>query len=444
MQSRLIAFIQQHRLLENRQHVLLAVSGGIDSMVMWHLFAQLEVKITVAHVNFGLRAAESDADQQFVETKAAELGISFYTKNVDTKAYAQRYKISTQMAARQIRYQWFDELMEKNSIDVLATAHHSTDQAETVLINLLRGTGIEGLKGIPLNQEKIIRPLLGFSKDEIAAYAYDNNIAFREDQSNLSDKYVRNKIRHHVLPVFEEINPSYHKNILQTTEILGGLANVIAAEVDKLEQTCLKKVSDTYFELNIPQLVNYPHYNVLLYYLVNKFGVNQFVCRNMLESLSKNAGLVFETPDYLITKDRDVFIIERLKEDERGFEFELSGVGTFETAIGSFKIEKIPKENVRMTDAKTVALLDEALCTFPITVQNKKNGDSFTPLGMQGKKLLSDFFIDEKVPLPEKNRIPIVWSANQIIWVAGHRISHFHKIGATTNYVLRIIWRPIE
>lgn len=444
MLNRLKSFIKQHQLFENRKRVLLAVSGGVDSMVMLHLFSQLEVEIAVAHVNFSLRGNESDEDQKWVELWAKNLGVDFFTQTVDTKAYAKKHKLSTQLAARKIRYDWFFELLQKHNLDVLATAHHATDQTETVLINLLRGTGIEGLKGIPMNQPKIIRPLLGFSRDEIEYYSIDNKIAYREDQSNLSDKYVRNKIRHHVLPVFEDINPSYHKNIIQTTEILGGIAQVLQSEVDKLEKLCLKAHSSTYFVLNCTYLVGYPHYDVLLYYLLNKFGVNRYVYQDILKALDKEAGLTFETTEYLITKDRDTFIIEKLDEDNKGFEFELSGIGTFDTEIGTFKVEKIPKENVRMTDSKTVALLDDKRCDFPLIVKNKKTGDSFTPLGMQGAKLLSDFFIDEKVPLPQKNRIPIVWSNNQIIWVAGMRISHLHKIGAATDYVLRIIWQPIE
>ena len=261
-------------------------------------------------------------------------------------------------------------------MDVLATAHHATDQAETVLINLLRGTGIEGLKGIPINQPKIIRPFLGFSRNEIENYALDNNIAYREDQSNFSDKYVRNKIRHHVLPVFEDINPKYHKNIIQTTEILGGIAQVLQSEVDKLEKVCLKAHSSTYFVLNCTDLVGYPHYDVLLYYLLNKFGVNRHVYQDIVNAIDKDSGLTFETPTYIITKDRDTFIIEKLDEDNKGFEFELSGIGTFETEIGTFKVDKIPKENMRMTDAKTVALLDEKCCDFPLVVRNKKTGDS--------------------------------------------------------------------
>lgn len=444
MLDRLVAFIKQHQLLENRKRILLAVSGGVDSMVMLHLFSQLEVEIAVAHVNFSLRGKESDADQLLVEQCANNLGVHFYTKNVETKAYAKEHKLSTQLAAREIRYQWFFDLLKTENIDVLATAHHATDQTETVLINLIRGSGIEGLKGIPLNQPKIIRPLLGFSRDEIENYAMDNSIAYREDQSNLSDKYVRNKIRHHVLPVFEEINPSYHKNILQTTEILGGISKVLQSEVDKLVEIYLKAHSSSYFVLNCKDLMGYPHYDVLLYYLLNKFGVNRFVYHDILKAMDKESGLTFETPEFTITKDRDTLIIEKLDEDNKGFEFELSGFGTFDTEMGTFKVEKIPKENMRMTDAKTVALLDEKNCVFPLIVRNKKTGDSFVPLGMQGAKLLSDFFIDEKVPIPQKNKIPIVWSNNQIIWVAGKRISHLHKIGATTEYVLRIIWHPVE
>lgn len=426
----------------NRSVWLLAVSGGIDSMVLLHAMLAEGWQVEVAHVNFGLRGKESDDDAMFVQKQCDLKGVVCHISRPDTVKYASEKRVSIQMAARDLRYMWFEDLLESGRFAGLMTAHHATDHAETMLINLLRGSGLEGMKGISLNRGKIHRPLLHTGKEEIEQYAFEHKVAYREDSSNHTDKYIRNKIRHHVLPVFKEINPSFEQNFLKTSGILSDAARVIFAQAEALRDACADLSEKDVIKLIINEIKSFPQYDVVLYYLLNSYGVNADIMSGILADLDRGPGNIFITRSHKITHDRDHLVISLLNEEDQGFEFELTGPGHFDTGIGQFKVEKLMRDQVRMTDSKWVALLDAETCEFPIKVRNWMVGDSFQPLGMTGTKLLSDFFTDEKIDSTRRNKIPILISEGVIIWVAGMRISHIHKISGKTQTVFRITWTP--
>lgn len=423
---------------------LLAVSGGIDSMVLLHLMVGAGFSVEVAHVNFKLRGKESDDDERFVVQHAEQMGIPCHIRHMETLEFAAQHRISTQMAARELRYAFFDELLQSGKYAGLATAHHATDNAETMLINLLRGKGLEGLSGIPAEKPMLWRPLIHFTRSQIEEYALDQKIAYREDSSNYSDKYIRNKIRHHVLPVFKEINPAFEQRFLNTSEILRDAVSVLQTQAQLLLKASIDSLEGVDIRLKINEIISFPQYPVILYYLLNRYGVNSAVYDDILLALDKTPGGIFYTHTHKIVRDRDHLVITPLEEVDRGFEFELSGPGHFETGIGLFRVEKLSREQVRMTDSKMVALLDADLCQFPIQVRNWETGDAFSPLGMTGTKLLSDFFTDEKVDATQRNKVPILISEGQIIWVGGMRISHQHKISGKTQTVFRITWTPMK
>ncbi len=422
--------------------ILLAVSGGIDSMVMAEAFRLAGFEPGLAHVNYGLRGKDSDDDEKLVHDYAEEFGLPFFNFHADTRKYAREHRLSIQMAAREIRYQWFNELMDKHGFKMLATAHHATDNVETMLLNVLRGSGLEGLKGIPEVNGRIIRPMLAFTRDEIMEFAEAKNTRYREDQSNLTDKYVRNKLRLHVLPVFKEIHPTFEGAFKRSAEHLKGAALVMDERLDAMIRMCKTDISGGGFSLELSKMMSFPHYDVLLYYFLNKYGVNASQYQNILASFDREPGAEFLTSDYHLLRDRDHLVARPLQTSEQGFQFEISGPGTLETGLGTFKVEKLARDQVRMTDSKMIALLDMAPCSFPILVRNWQNGDSFTPLGMSGSKLLSDFFTDLKISALQRQQTPLFLCNNEIIYVGGQRISHRHKISAETTQVLRITWQP--
>lgn len=422
--------------------LLVAVSGGIDSMVLLHLMQETKAECAAAHMNFQLRGDESNGDEQMVADTCEKAGIMAFTKKVDTIKTIKEWKTNIQLAARRLRYEWFAELAEKHGFDAIVTAHQATDNAETMLINLMRGTGVEGLAGIKAINGMILRPLLPFSRDDIEGFALENGIKYREDSSNKEDKYLRNRLRHHVFPVLKEINPRYEEKFLQTAGILQQVWQLVQLQLAEFEKYCVKSQGDKELILPKHEVLTFPQYEVMLYYFLNKYGFNAYQVKEIADALQNHPGQRFNSPAWQITNDREGLILQKLEEVDSGFEMELAGPGTYYLPHGLIKVELLNRNAVRMTDSNNIALLDALNCNFPLVARNRCEGDAFTPLGMTGTKLLSDFFTDEKVRADKKNKIPVILSNNEIIWVAGYRISHLHKISATTDKVLRISWLP--
>lgn len=403
-------------------------------MMMAELFKVSGYKFAVAHCNFGLRSKESDRDEAFVKAWAAKHKTTFYSIRFDTKKYAAKKKISIQMAARELRYHWLNELKEKHKLDFIAIAHNSDDVIETFFINLIRGTGIAGLHGIAASNGHIIRPMLTFSRNDIKKYAEEINLKWREDSSNAADKYERNKIRHHLIPLLEDINPQSRKAINHTIKNLREVEHIYhsAIENDMKEATLEKKGK---FYLSIPRLKKTAIPSLFIYEVIKQHGFNYPQAEEIANSLEKQAGKQFFSSTHRLTKDREQLIIEVIQAKKAvniyqvGKDSRILSVGPFDI---DFSTDDIPK-GFKPPKSPATACLDYSLLKFPLTIRKWQKGDRFYPLGMNKPKKVSDFLIDKKVPVSEKDATYILLSGQDIVWIIGHRIDERFKISLTTK-----------
>lgn len=415
---------------------LLAVSGGIDSVVMVELFRLSGYQYSIAHCNFQLRGKESDEDLKFVKNLANANKVPFYSVCFDIEKFCNENKVSVQMGARQLRYKWLGETREKHKLDYLVTAHHADDAIETFFINLIRGTGISGLHGIKANNGNIIRPLLNLYRKDIEAYAATYNLKWREDSSNESDKYERNKIRHHLLPVLEEINPKVRQSITATIENLGKTEVLVGNVIDKVTQPYVKKEGPSIF-------IGFEFFKELspavefLYEYIKGMGFNYEQCCQIAEGISRQAGKMFLSDTYCIVIDRDRLIIEPKVESEEGVVFEVRKEDE-QLLVGALKydfkiLERTKDFKIPMEPNK--AALDYDKLKFPLKIRKWQAGDRFYPLGMNRAKKVSDFLIDNKVSMPDKERVYVLLSGTDIAWVIGYRPDERFKITEGTKNV---------
>lgn len=421
-------FITKEKLIESQNKVLLAVSGGKDSMLLIHLFAQSKFAFGVAHCNFGLRGAESDADEDFVANAAKKLGVPFFTTRFQTKSYAKENKCSIQMAARELRYRWFEKIREENSFDLIATAHHQNDASETVLINLLRGTGLAGLHGILPKRERIIRPMLCFNAEEIAKMLAEFKLDYREDSSNQSTYYLRNKLRLEIIPALKKIQPDLENQLQHLIKEVRNTESVLADYLTEIKKQIQVQDGD-YTKLSIQKIKALKLDDNTLSLILKEYGFNYASIQSIINSMQAVSGKRFYAGKYELIKDRDFLIISEIKGHKPLHLDEL-----FKAAI---------TENIQeyITSSKQKAFFDMDKLQFPLRVRTWQKGDYFYPLGMNKKKKLSDFFIDEKVPISQKDKIPLVLSGEDIIWVAGYRIDNRYKVSEQSEkmYTLELL-----
>ncbi|MEO1055022.1 MAG: tRNA lysidine(34) synthetase TilS [Bacteroidota bacterium] len=437
MTERFLAFINKNELFDSIDTILLAVSGGVDSMVMIDLFAKSKLKFTLAHCNFQLRGDESDKDEKFIIQAAEQHGTIAHTIRFDTKKYATEQKLSTQMAARNLRYQWFNEIINQHGYDRLATAHHLDDVIETMLFNLAKGTGIAGFHGIEPKRDNIVRPMLFCDKGEILAYAQENALSWREDQSNQSLDYQRNLIRHKVVPVLREINPDLSEGIKRTTRRIKETEQLFSLKLDSLREEVMEKRGVDYF-LNKDLLIQQKERMIILFELLKPFGFGFVQSEALAEQLpSIEVGKVFESNTHRLNVDRDHLIVSPIVSQEQ----EVADINSQDEVITyqgmQLKCEHFDQPVAIIPD-KSIAFLDRDKLTFPLKMRKWQEGDRFVPLGMRHKKKLSDFMIDNKIPLNLKERVFVVLSENEIVWVVGHRIDDRFKVTDETQYVFRI------
>ena len=421
-------YIEQKKLCKATDKILVAVSGGLDSMVLMHLFQEAGYKIRVAHANFQLRGIESDGDEEFVRHWCSRLGFPFYCQRFETNNYATEKGISTQMAARELRYQWFWQVVNQEKFDWIATAHHADDSVETVLLNLTKGAGIEGLTGIEAKNQNIIRPLVFASRASIEEFAAAKGIAWREDQSNASDDYQRNFIRHQVVPRFKQINPSFQVSVHRSIVKLQG--------VEELAQMGLAQWKHQYeivtgdkIHLSKSGLKTLEHPASVLYALIKEFGFNLAQCEDTIKSLDGQSGKKFSTEKYDLVIDRTELILYKSLYAEEVFI--TNEVNHYQ--LGSLNLSVWPESPPSISKAKNAASLDVSTLTFPLKWRKWQPGDSFQPLGMAQKKKLSDYFIDEKLTLADKEQATVIESRGEIVWVVGQRIDDRYKITDETT-----------
>lgn len=422
---------QNFPFLENAK-LLLATSGGIDSMVMVYLLHELNYSIALAHCNFQLRGLESFGDQNFVQEYAQLKEIPLFLTQFDTEAFAKDYKLSTQIAARELRYNWFYELLETESYDYIITAHHADDVVETFIINLSRGTGLDGLVGIPEQNDKIIRPLLPFSREEIQEYAAQNHIQWREDSSNASDKYLRNKIRHHIVPLLKELNPHFLESFEKTCSYLKQSQELVEDAAVMVYQQVAQEEGET-IRIDLKQLLRLPNYKSYLYQWLKEFGFTAW--EDIYDLVESQSGKQVFSSDYRLLKDRIQLILSPIQEgDETVYLIEKDTQEIENPLMLVFsRVNEISKAS------HTTIFVDEDKLTFPLVLKRWEEGDSFQPFGMNGKtKKLSKLFKDEKFSLIEKENVWVLWSANQIVWVVGIRQDERFKIDDSTKKILKI------
>ncbi len=413
--------------------LLLATSGGLDSMVMVDLFHKLSFEIAIAHCNFQLRGLESFEDQKFIQDYADENEINLFLTQFDTEAFAKEYKLSTQVAARELRYHWFQEIIDTEKYDYILTAHHADDNLETFFINLVRGTGLDGLTGIPVQNENVIRPLLIFSREEIQTYAKENKVEWREDSSNASDKYLRNKIRHNVVPVLKELNAdflyTFHKTqaYLQESKAMTEDASIM------IYQQVAKEIGEnTHFDLK--KLKQLPNYKSYLYQWLHDFGFTAW--EDIYDLAEGQTGKQIYSKDFRLLKNRETLILLPKNQAEETEEFLIErnqNNVNFPLNLSFCKVADIS------IGSNTVIFVDEDKLVFPLVLRKSKTGDFLYPFGMNGKtKKLSKLFKDEKLSLVEKENTWILCSENQIVWIIGVRQDERYKIENATKNILKI------
>ena len=415
------------------QKLLLAVSGGIDSVVLVHLFHSLKYDIGIAHVNFQLRGEDSDGDELFVRNLAKQLKVPFYNTRVDTKSFAKSHGLSIQMAARETRYKWFEILMQKYKYDYLLTAHHLDDSIETFIININRKTGLEGLAGIKSINGKIIRPLSEFTREDIKKYAVKQDLQWREDRTNASLKYERNHIRHKLIPIWEKINPTFKTDLKQTMTYLREGQQLIEDYITLVKPKFWSDKADVY-EIDLEALTALPHYESVLYHCLKPYGFTDWTSvKNILEAQS---GKQVVSEQYVLLKDRTNLQLYKQKNvDQLPKEINDS----FTINDNTYVIDQSDDQSLIKLDLPHTEYFDTETIKLPLSIRRWQVGDQFYPLGMTGKKKLSDFFTDQKISVREKEKIWLLCDAyDRIIWIIGYRIDNRFKITDQTKSYLKI------
>lgn len=437
MQVEFLKFIESHQLCQRDDRVLLAVSGGIDSMVMAELFLRSGFEIGLAHLNYGLRGEESMRDEMIVRNFASENGLQIWVNRVDPSDFVD--KGSIQMAAREIRYHFFEELARKHRFAKVATAHQLNDSLETVLLNLSKGTGINGLKGIPIINGQIIRPMLFASRDQIEAYANERNIIWGEDASNQKNVYQRNLLRNEVVPLLKRLNPSLLGTFEDTAQRLAGAALLVSqTKKDFLGQ--FARYDQQTLIIEVESLAGDLAGLVLLSEILGDYGFNFPQVRGIHQSiLSKQSGGMFYADSYELNVDRNKLFVRKLSpvSDQQVLQIEEDERAAMAFGL-KISIAKEPFIGVPKHSATHIAYFDAGALIYPLIFRKWKEGDRFTPLGMKGKKLVSDFMIDHKIPLTLKRDLLIMESGNTIAWLVDHRIADTFKVTPKTRQVLKI------
>ena len=414
--------------------ILAGVSGGIDSIVMLDMFLEGHYNVAVAHCNFQLRGEESDEDEKFVKDICRRHSLKLHTQRFNTTEYAANNRLSIQMAARELRFRWMFELLEEEKYDLLSLGHNLNDSIETMIINLSRGTGLNGLTGISCRSGSVIRPILFATREMIKDYASSKNLEYREDSSNSQTRYTRNKIRHRVLPVLEEINPSILRSLEETSEYLQSAYIIYEQAIRDRKDQIIE--SDGKFEYCIiSELRKLSPLNTWIYEIFKGWNFRKQQVNDILRLIDGDTGKQVYGKSHTITRDRDRLLISPVKKD-LSKPVLLNSYGELRNSDFFKKVEILPANSIKLSDDSGIAHIDADLIKYPLTIRKWEDGDYFYPLGMKGRKKVSDLLIDMKIPLPEKEDIHIIESEDNIIWVIGLRIDDRFKISKSTRDVM--------
>lgn len=435
--ERLNFFIEKNSLFEAKDKILLTVSGGKDSMLMTFLLAKAGYQLTIAHCNFQLRGEESDLDEALVRSFAEAHQIPFYVNYFDTNTYADEHGISIQMAARELRYTWFESLRKELNFEKIAVAHHLNDHIETVLLNLSRGTGLLGLQGIQCKRDHIVRPLLFLTAEEVLEYVEKYQIPYRDDQSNFTTKYARNKVRIDIIPQFKKMQPDFERVFEQNIEHFKESYTLLQQFVQPIRNSLFEKRNDDWLVEKV-KLEPYIDDLALLYELFINFGFAKNVLADLQSCWDKESGRLFQSADYDLLFDRD-FLVIREKEFKNPSETLITSE-TKSVSWGEYSFSCDVSFDKTIIRDKRLAKIDFDLIVFPLTLRSWKEGDYFYPLGMTSKKKLSDLFQSYKVNSFEKKNIPILVNGNgDIIWVANYQLDNRYKISSNSKKVFILV-----
>ncbi len=438
MQKAFSEYLHHNQLLPVKGKVILAVSGGADSVVMTHLFHRVEVPAVIAHCNFHLRGEDSDEDERSVRKLGDQLGLEVLVKHFDTHAEVEKRGGSVQMVARDLRFEWFNELLQKDEYNVVAAAHHLDDQIETFFINLLRGTGISGLRSILPKQDNVIHPMLFATRNQIEDFAKAEKIAYRDDSSNESLKYRRNMIRHQLIPVLTELEPGYREAFKGNFELLRSAETMLHDHTERMMHDCVHQKGKCVF-IEKGKLKGIPSVKEVFSFYLSQYGFHRNTALKAFDSLDALSGKQFFSSTHRLLNDRDDLILEPLR-DEPLDEKTIIEENTKEIHQPlKLKFTKQPfTSDLVISSDKNIAMLDFDKLEFPLMIRRWKQGDAFHPLGMTGKKKISDFFIDNKFSISEKENTFFLLSGRKIAWVIGHRIDHRYRVTSNTKQILKI------
>ena len=420
-------YINKQKLFLIEDKLILAISGGADSVCLMHVLLELGFRFDLAHCNFKLRAKESDADEVFVKELAKKHDLKFHSKSFSTIEYANQNKISIQMASRELRYRWLNELLKSENAKYIAVAHHQDDAIETFFINLIRGTGISGLLGIAEKRNNIVRPLLNLNRSEIEEYLLAKKQTFREDSSNTSVKYLRNKIRLQLIPLLEEMNPKIKETIKDEMEILKDTSTVFSHQIKSVRKAVIKR-NNKFISLNIQKLKILSPLRIYLYELIKPFGFNQIDA--IILALDNQCGKQFFSNTHELLIDREKIFISKINPDNFPI---LEIMQTDKQIKYPIQLKLSINKDINISDSNNIAQFDLEKLKFPLLLRKWKKGDKFKPFGMKNFKKLSDFFIDNKFTQLQKKEQWLLCSNDKIIWVVGCRIDDRYRIQSTTK-----------
>ena len=433
MKEQIQQYIIQHQLLSGEKPVVVGISGGADSVALLHILVSLGYKCIAAHCNFNLRGDESFRDEQFTIDFTKRLQVPLCKISFETNKYAQENRLSVEMAARELRYRWFEELLNTYDADAVAVAHHRDDSVETLLINLTRGSGLTGLTGIKPKNGNVVRPLLCVSREDIYAYIENNGLEYVTDSSNSSDIYTRNFIRLKVIPLLEEINPSVKASLARTANHLYDASLIYNHSIEEARKVIIQNN-----RLSISALLSFPAPATILYEMLKPYGFSRTVCESIFTVIDKDSGKIFYSSTHRLLKDRSDLLIDVLSgEDNRAYLINLEDDNV------DLPVELKPeivviKEDYQIEKDRKFAYFDFDKLSFPLVLRHWQEGDWFVPFGMKGKKKISDYFSDKKFSLFDKEKTWLLCSGQDVIWIVGERTDNRYRIEKTTKRVLKL------
>jgi len=437
MQQKVLSYIQKHQLLTFDKPIIVGVSGGIDSVVLLHILVSLGYDCIIAHCNFHLRTEESNRDEKFVRSLARNYNFPFYSIDFQTTEYATNNGISIEMAARDLRYNWFSELLEKHHAQAVAVAHHADDSIETMLMNLMRGTGLRGMTGISSRNKNVVRPLLCCTRSELENYLIEHELEHVEDSTNSLSDYKRNKIRNEILPLLTEINPSIRQTLYASLDHFKGTLKIYQQAITKITEMIVDNSGET-ITMNIELINKQVDVPTIMYELLSPYNFNFKVIEQIIEHLDSESGKIFFSETHRLVKDRNKLIISTkcLNKENIFILSQEDEVLYFPSKLTINKFAVTEAYEVSRNNKKVH--IDAAKINFPLTIRAWREGDTFYPFGMKKRKKVSDFFIDNKFSLPEKEQTRFLVSGDEIVWIIGHRLDNRFRVSEETTDILEL------